>query len=289
MTALWTILASAALTGPALQETAPLPPETGLAFTLQTGVWFPRLGGVSAAPGSNAEVDLALQLGLEDSSPTLNVELGVRKDGKWELYFGGFRFETDHAGPFQGSGTFGGIMLSQGDPVVASFELLSFSAELHYTAWRPYADDASWRNKFAPDMDNHNPDGRYTIDLRFSPMFGMRWLDVDQAITAGAATVKTGGEWVAAYAGLDIELDYRPPEPIPMLKLFQLKLNFAFGPAFGGTGGSMWQVRGGLTVQFTEMFGATFGYRLVELNVENDDYSFDGGLQGLFLAASLRF
>jgi len=31
------------------------------------------------------------------------------------------------------------------------------------------------------------------------------------------------------------------------------------------------------------------GYRLIELDVENDDYSMDGGLQGLFLAGSFRF
>ncbi len=289
MTALWTILASAALTAPAVQEAAPPPADTSLEISLLTGVWFARLGGTTAAPGNNAEIDLAVQLGLEDSEPTLNVELGVRKSQVWELYFGGFRFETDHAGTFLGNGTFGGVVLNNGDPFTASFELTSVSMELLYTAWRPFADDAWWRNTYAPDMDNHNPDGRYTADVRFSPMFGMRWLDVDQTVAAGGGTAETGGEWLAVYVGLDVELDYRPPDPIPLLDMFQLKASFAMGPAVGGDGGYMWQVRGGLTVQFTEILGVTIGYRLVELDVENDDYFLHGGLQGLFLAASLRF
>jgi len=33
----------------------------------------------------------------------------------------------------------------------------------------------------------------------------------------------------------------------------------------------------------------SFGYRLLELDVENDDYKFSGGLQGLFAGLSITF
>ena len=86
-----------------------------------------------------------------------------------------------------------------------------------------------------------------------------------------------------------LELNYRPEERIPGLALFRIQAAVAGGPAFGGDGGGMWQVRAGITVGFTEMLGVMIGYRLVELNVDNGPYTFNGGLQGLFLAGSLRF
>lgn len=301
MTAICTVLAATVLATSAAREPdaamappdprapADLDPAPSLQVSLLAGVWLPRLGGTSESPSGGSEIDLATQFQMEDMEPTLNIELGIRKNEIWELYFSGFSFETDYSGLFRGTGTFGGIALAPGDPFQSSFKLTSVSFELLYTPWRPYADGHWWRNKYVPHLQNRNADGRYTVDLRFSPIFGMRWLDVDQTLDAGGMRVDTGGEWLAAYVGLDMEMDYRPPNPIPGLAMFQVKAGLALGPALGGNGGFMWQVRAGLTVQFTDLLGAMFGYRLVELNVENDEYSLNGGLQGLFIAATLRF
>ncbi len=247
---LWTVLAAAALAGSDLQEPPQdlKPAASSLEISLLAGVWIPRLGGTSASPSSGGDIDLATQFQMEDSEPTLNIEVGVRKDDVWEMYFGGFGFETGHTGTFLGSGTFGGIALTPGDPFSSSFKMTSVSFELLYTAWRPYADGSKWRQKYAPNIDNHNPDGRYTVDLRFSPMFGMRWIDVDQSLASGASLVETGGEWLGIYAGMDFELNYRPPDPIPALAMLQFKGSFDLVHAMGGNVFFMLQVRAVMTV-----------------------------------------
>jgi hypothetical protein len=138
-------------------------------------------------------------------------------------------------------------------------------------------------------MDNRTADGRYIVDVRISPMFGLRYLDIDQKLTASGVRETTGGEWLAVLLGADFTLEYRPEERLPFLDMFGLQASLSVGPAFGGDDGVAWQVRGGLTFQFTENVGVLIGYRLVELDVENDDYSLDGGLQGLYFAGSIRF
>ena len=62
------------------------------------------------------------------------------------------------------------------------------------------------------------------------------------------------------------------------------------GPAMGGDGGWAWQVRAGATLEIGGGISVMFGYRLLELDVEDEtDYEFDAGLQGLFIAGSIRF
>ena len=51
----------------------------------------------------------------------------------------------------------------------------------------------------------------------------------------------------------------------------------------------MWHARVGLTHYFNRNIGVYFGFRLVDFNVENGDYELEGGLQGLFIAATVRF
>ncbi|MHC4220057.1 MAG: hypothetical protein ACYSU7_16555 [Planctomycetota bacterium] len=293
MTVILNAVTTMALAGAPSEPAAPGPesprpprPESSLQVTLLPGVWLPRLGGdVNQGPGGT-DISLDKQLGLDDQEATINVELTVRKQEVWSLTFTGFHYDTGKNTAFDGSGTFGGISLSDGDPIRSDFELTSVSGEFAYALWRPYA-DGSTRAGAGPD--NRTPDGHYICDLRIAPLFGMRYLDVDQSLASGGSTVVTGGEWLAVYGGLEVTLDYRPEDAIPLMRMFRMQASLAVGPALGGDDGSMWQVRGGITIQVTENVGVMVGYRLVELDVENDDYQLDGGLQGLFLAGSIRF
>ena len=291
MSGLLNVVAPVALAGAALQGEPPVPPPSlpatpsaSLEVTLLGGVWLPRLVGEVALGGAPIKVND--EFDLNASETTMNFELAIRKDEIWELWFGGFDFSTEVAGAFLGSGAaFGSLSLSSGDPYTARFDMTSVAAELSMTAWRPYADGHSR----ATQQPNRTWHGHYGTDLRFSPQFGMRYIDVDQSVTTAAGTVIAGGEWLAVYAGLVMELDYRPRQHVPGFTLFRLQVSTALGPVIGGDGGSMWQVRAGGTVQFTETFGVMIGYRLVELNADNGGYTIDGGLQGMFLAGSIRF
>ena len=254
-------------------------------FTLLPGVWFPRLDGESGlAPGG--KIDLSSQLLLDDSEPTFNAELAIRRGDVWEVILGGFGFSTDSSGRFSGSATFGSLTLDPGDPFRASFDITSVSAELGVSLWRPFTRD----EQRIAELDNRNWEGKYIADLRITPTFGMRYVDVEQSVSlADGSRQVAGGEWAGVLVGVQITLDYRPQEHIPLVTMLRMQVSAAVGPALGGDGGYMAQVRGGLTLQFTEQLGLMFGYRLLELNVDNDDYTLEGGLQGLFVAGSLRF
>lgn len=313
MSGLLIVLATTALAAPALQDGrqvaaepdpalrdmaageepagAAQPPLPGQPFrqhslevTLLTGVWLPRMVGTTALGGNPIRVND--EFDLNGNEATLNVELTIRKDEIWDLWFGGFTFSTDVSAAFGGgTQTFGSLVLNNGDAYTASLDMTSVAAELSVALWRPYADG----HTRAMGNRNRTWDGQYIIDLRFSPQFGMRYVDVDQSVTTAGGTEKTGGEWLAVYAGMMLELNCRPEDRIPGLALFQLQASFAAGPALGGDGGSMWQVRAGINVQLTETFGVMIAYRLVELNADNGPYTLNGGLQGLFLAGSFRF
>lgn len=288
------IAIAAALAGPALHDEPPAaadepPPQpviaaTSLEVTFLPGVWFPRMVGNVALNGPEIEVYDEFELNVSEA--TLNLELAIRKDEIWELWFGGFDFSSSTSGPFRGSGqNFGSLILNNGTIYASDFQMTSVATDLSVAVWRPYADGHSR----ATGAENRTWDGHYIADLRFCPQFGMRYIDVDHTVSTAGGTEVAGGEWLAVYAGLLLELDYRPEQRVAWLDLFRIQASFAAGPALGGDGGSMWQVRAGFTTQFTENFGILIGYRLVELNADNAGYTLDGGLQGLFLAGSLRF
>ena len=255
-----------------------------LEVSFLAGVWLPRMVGKVALGGGEIKVNDEFE--LNKSEATLNLELTVRKNDFWDLWFGGFDFSSSTSGPFRGDGkSFGSLVLNNGTQYTSKFEMTSVATDLSVAVWRPFADGHA-RELGA---DNRTWNGRYIADLRFCPQFGLRYVDVDHTVTTAGGTERAGGEWLAVYAGLMMEMDYRPRERTSWLALLRIQGSFAAGPALGGDGGSMWQVRAGATVQFTETFGFMFGYRLVELNVDNGAYTLDGGLQGLFIAGSLRF
>ena len=262
-------------------ETPP-PTASSLELSLLAGVWLPRLDG-DASLGPGAAADLGSQFNLDDMAPSLNLELTIKKKDYWELVLSGFHFSTDYTGPFSGSTTFGGLSLSDGDPIRAEFDMTSVSTEVAMNVWKPYGKDKP--------ADNVAADGHAVADLRIWPLVGMRYLDVDQTLVtlSDGSSVVTGGEWLAVYGGLGFTLDYRPEDGLPFLTMLRLQASVGLGPALGGDNGTMWQVRANVVLQVTERVGVMIGYRLMELDVENDDYALDGGLQGLFLAGTLRF
>lgn len=291
MTGTWIVAATAVLLARAQAEGAQPPgaglsrTQTSLELTFLPGAWLPRLDGeATLGPPGTASVQLATELDLDASEATFNAELAIRKQEVWELILSGFDFSTDVSNAFAGSATFGSLTLNDGDPFYGTFEITSVAGELNVGVWRPFADRGGQTN-----LGNRNWQGHYIADLRISPAFGVRHIEVDQTVAVAAGRESAGGEWAAVYGGFQLTLDYRPEQPFPLFKMLRLQAALGVGPALGGDGGTMWQVRGGLTVDVTDEFGVMIGYRLLELDVENDDYSLAGGLQGLFLAGSMRF
>jgi hypothetical protein len=262
---------------PALAGTlASIKPSLRLQAT--SGVWLPRLGGDVELGGSGSTINLEETLELDDLDPMPSFELAIRKKDFWTLRISGFHFETDADGDFPTHAAFGSLTLAPGDEYEASAEVSSFAVEIGAALLHPFKGD------LATAQD---------ADLRLRPMFGARYLDVDQSIRQVGVGKETGeGEWIALLAGLEVNLRFDPAEPvlaIPFLDALELEGGGSVGPALGGDGGFVWQVRGGLRLVVNPNFEMMIGYRLLELEVENDDYAFNAGLQGLYLAATVSF
>ncbi|MDY7110097.1 MAG: hypothetical protein SYC29_15810 [Planctomycetota bacterium] len=257
-------------------------PGPELEFIFTPGVWLPRLKGdttFGSLAGARV-IDLDEMLELDDSEPIFRGELTLRIDDYWQVRADGFDFSADSAGTFFFNRRFGDVILEPGDRYRASIDLTSAAIEAGADLFTVVGDAAPER----PGRE---------ADLRFTPRLGLRYAGVDQSLQRlGGEREELSGDWLALYGGLEMRLRYEPAGGVaglPFARAMQLEAGGTIGPAFGGDGGFIWQIRAGATVEFTPNVGLTFGYRLTELDVEDGDWAFDAGLQGLFLAATVRF
>ena len=243
-------------------------------FTFIPGVWAPRMDGDIALGPSPASrpIDIDSGFDLRDLEPTFLGELEITKHEIFTLIFTGFSFSTEGSGTFQTDAAFGPINFTPGDPYTSDFELNSFSGELTLGVFRPFKDLA---------------DG--VVDLRLSPMFAARYIDAEINVVSGGTTATGAGEWLAPLVGLRTEIELFPKHEILFIKSLKLDAAAALGPGIGGDGGFIYQVRAGISAQITDNFGATFGYRLIDMDLEDGPFTLDTQLAGLFLGGIIRF
>lgn len=244
----------------------------GLEFNFMPGVWMPRLSGNSTlGPSSTAtELDNRNDLQLNNSEPAFNLDFSVRKHEDWQIKAGGFGYSNDSSGTFNGSANFGGLTLNTGDAFSASFDMSSFNLEVGY--WFTAVEGPGYTH------------------LMFAPVLGFRYINIDFDLTqAGVGKADTGGDWACPYVGAELELRWDSRDMLKIIDQVQIAGGVAAGPALGGDGGWMGQVHAELTLMFTRNFGVFFGYKLVDLNAENEDFEFNGGLEGLYFGGVLRF
>ena len=249
-------------------------------FNISAGVWGVRLGGdVTLGPSASAsDINLEDQFNLDAFEAVPNVEFSMRKNEAWELFASGFGFSTETSGSFVGHEQFGSLSLDTGDQIAASFDITSVAVEFDYWQWRPCI------------MGTVDGGKECRLDLRAGPIFGVRYVDVDQSVTlVGGGSEDTGGEWLSPFIGFGFQVRYNTPGSFPVVRSVDIGAAAGIGPAIGGNGGTITQLRAGITAYFNAQLGLTFGYRLIQLDVEKDDYTLDGGLQGLFLAGHVRF
>jgi len=240
---------------------------------LTGGVWIPRLGGTARLGPSalSREFSLESTLDLGDLAPSMNVELLLEPTKNWRVFVGGFTFSTDASGRFNSAGDFGSLTLNPGDLYNSDFDFTSAVVEWHIDLLRPLSIEAG--DKAA---------------LTFSGILGMRYAGINHTLTTqtGGET-DTDGSWFMPMAGAQMNLQYKPHGNWSFIKSLEIEGGGGLGTSLNG--GFMWQVRVHATAYLTEHFGLTFGFRLVELNVDDGDYELDGGLQGLFVAGTVRF
>ncbi|NNF43242.1 MAG: hypothetical protein HKN62_09360 [Phycisphaerales bacterium] len=244
--------------------------QSSILFRLVPGVWLPRLDGVVSLGAGFVQV--GDQLDVDNIEATFNGEIDLQFENGMGMWFGGFDFETDNAGRFAGFGSFGPLAFGPGDPFRASFDLTSFAGEFHFGQYRPVGTDLRSER------------------LVVRPLVGVRYVDVEQRLErTGVGSVVVDAEWYAVYTGVELRVWSGSPPAFAIGRRIGIEFMAGAGWAFGGDGGPMWQVRGGITLEVADDIGIVFGYRLLELDIEDGAYTFDAGLQGLFLGASIRF
>jgi len=267
--------------------------ESAFEISITPGVWLPRLGGEIELGSTSAAraIDFEDELDLNDLEPTFKGELTFRSapaDDGWSVMVSGFSFDTQSSGRFE-AGTprdFGSLTLHPNDPYDASFEFESFSGEFGFMAI-PLVNSQDRRH--GPNEPAfHEP----TTILRLTPHVGARYIHVRQKITRTGAMPSSESEsaqWLAGFGGATVTLQFDPPPNIPLIERVKLSGTYALGPALQGGNGFIWQVRGEIGLQFTPNASLVLGYRLVEMDLDDDDFEIDGGLQGMFFAGRLMF
>lgn len=262
--------------------------DPDLEITVRPMVWFPRVNGISRKQGDagTSRLDVQDDLGLDSVEATFVGEVTLRKKGIWELTFAGYDFSADATSAFSGNGRFGALNLRHGDRVKSTFDVSSFGVELDYTLIRPYADgDVNGK-----PTENRTFDGRHVLDLRLGPVVNVQYVELSQSMRQIGVAYESGeGDWLVLQGGVFVSMQYRPENRSKWLKMFEMSGSVAWGPGLDLDGNTFTDLRASATWYFTEHAGVTLGYKLFDADVENDNWSFDGGLRGLFLAGSFQF
>jgi hypothetical protein len=251
---------------PPLSVLLAIPP---LQVDVTAAAWLPRLKGTTTLEGGSLDLDADLSLRDADALPV--GELMLLKDQRWHLRLDGLRCERRAAGPFPGTARFGALTLTEGDAFSTEVEVMSLGADFGGVLWsRPRTADVA--------------------QLRVLPTLGVRWVDVSQALEqVGSGREAPHATWLGAMVGGQLHFDWKPAARLPLAERIEIRGQAAMGPALGGDGGFIWELRTDIAAFPGPQLAVRLGFRLLELDVEDEGWSFDGGLQGLFVAVTLRF
>jgi hypothetical protein len=251
-------------------------PEQEISFAVDTpalwrgGVWLARLGGSIKDGGGVINFEDNVDLRTKETVPLLEFSLKPTETLTMSLSF--FDFSTSGSGLYVGNDAYGGVPFAQGNAWSGSTDIQSVGIETAWSVWEPYqtGDNAT---------------------LSFAPVAGLRWFGVDTYLSndTTAQEVVHENTWVAVQIGLEMEFRWDTRATLDWADFISIDAQLLAGAMLGNDGGSMASVQAGLSIDFTPNIGGFFGYRLQELNAEDGAYTFDAGLQGLFIGGELRF
>ncbi|MBT4531190.1 MAG: hypothetical protein HOC27_08285 [Phycisphaerae bacterium] len=234
------------------------------------GVWLPRLGGTITDGGG--AIDFETNIDLRDQETVPLIEFKIEPIEDVVMGFSFFDFSTSGNGTYRGNDTYGGMVMTAGDLWSASTDMQSVGFEAAWEVWQPYnASDSA--------------------TLTFAPVVGLRWFGVKTNLenVTNTQAVEHQNSWIALQGGLEMNFHWSMKGVTDLVDSIGINGQFMAGTLMGDDGGSMWGVQAGLTVSFTESVSGFFGYRLQEMNGEDGAYTFDAGLQGLFIGGEIRF
>lgn len=241
-----------------------------LTFSITPGVWLVRLRGDSSWGGGSLTYND--QLGMDELEPSFRGEFRVGRDD-WGIWMMGTSFSTSGTGRFGRNGTWAGLDYAAGESNSSSFDMTNIAIE---GQWNPL------------DLIGE-PNAHIPLFLTFGGHVGGLYTDMKQTLDFGGNATESKGEYASLYGGIQALLRMDTMDRLSWLHHIEFRASGSAGATLGHDGGTMWQVRADLRFFFTENIAVLFGYRLLELNISNDQYEANPSLQGLYVGATIDF
>jgi hypothetical protein len=257
-------------------------------ITLAPDLWLARVRGNTTFGGPGFTVDS--ELGLTNYEAEFNGELSIAWGGFFRVMATGWTFSTSANATATQAGIFGNAVIGVGETTSSSFNAAGAGGEFDVTLFQPFADQVTPWSARVRNEKNTAEDGRYKADLRVKGIGAVRWYSASLSVTN--LTNATSGSWsmdaVMPGIGGGVELDLDLRGRVPWVDSLSLE-------ASGGTGSNFINeqyytfIRASLSINFTPNIACSFGYRLEDFKLANGSATFDGGVQGLFVGALIRF
>ena len=237
---------------------------------LRGGMWLPRLGGSITDGGSEVDFETNIDLLHKESVPIIEFQVEPVQDIVMSLSF--FDFSTSGSGAYRGNDTYGAMTMASGNLWSASTTIQSVGFEAAWEVWQPYQTSDS-------------------ATLSFAPVAGLRWFGVTSLLenVTTSQEVHHQNSWIALQGGLEMEFKWELDGVSNIVDSMGISGQVLAGSLFGGDGGTIGSIQATLSFYFSDSAGLFFGYRLQELEAKDGVYTFDAGLQGLFVGGELRF
>lgn len=237
---------------------------------MRGGVWLPRLGGTITDGGGAIDFETNIDLRRRETIPVIEFKVKPVQDVVMSISF--FDFSVAGSGAYVGNDTYGSMVMTNGDLWAASTDMQSVGFEAAWEVWKPYKTDNG-------------------ATLSFAPVAGLRWFGVNTRLEnrTTSLTVEHQNSLITLQGGLEMDFRWEMDTVTSLIDSMGISAQGLAGAVFGGDGGSMWSVQAGVSLYFNPSTALFFGYRLQELHAEDGNYTFEAGLQGLYMGGELRF
>lgn len=249
-------------------------------LTAQPLVWFASLSGESTFRGSAATtLDVDTLLGLDDNEPgflgSARLSYDSADHGRWLFWLEGFDFSTEANGPVAEDFGIRDTTVTAGATVISDFGLTNVDVKV---GWDPFG-NVLHDNEF---------------ELRFALLAGARLITLDhrlEVVEGPTVEYDTSSGCIEAGTLITIAQYGRYAEARSWC------IDVALSLGAGGTQDATttyFDIWAGAEYLVTENIGLRFGYRQIDITIEDDGtadgpYEFDGRLAGLYLGGTITF
>lgn len=237
---------------------------------LEPGVWYMGLGGDMIVAGGTTFSASDVNIDDPEFSPAGEAHI---RGGDLTFSLSAFGYGGDETAGARNAFTAGGVAAAVGTPVRTEIDIVSAELAVGYEVF-------GWRTK--RDCEACGLPWPQDAEVRVDVYAGARFLNMSTDLTIGGAAVSDEGYTLHPLIGARFTLEMFERTTV------DLAADVGYFPgstrsatAFNVVAGFSWRPWGNI--------GATFGYRILSLQMEDGSQEFDGSLAGVFANVVIRF